>query len=86
MTREHLLAAMGLLDDDLIREAEEPVSRKKWNREAWISLAACLAMMSLHAAAEAGWSISVYQTFALSVLALLCVVYDQPVAKLTGGT
>ena len=48
------------------------------------ALAACLAMMSLHAAAEAVWSISVYQTFALSVLALLCVVYDQPVAKLTG--
>lgn len=48
------------------------------------ALAACLAMMSLHAAAEAVWSISVYQTFALSVLALLCVVYGQPVAKLTG--
>lgn len=45
MTREHLLEAMGLLDDDLIREAEEPVSRKKWNRDAWISLAACLALV-----------------------------------------
>ncbi len=45
MTREHLLEAMGLLDDDLVKEAEEPVSRKKWNREAWISLAACLALV-----------------------------------------
>ena len=45
MTREHLLEAMGLLDDDLIKEAEEPVSRKKWNRDAWISLAACLAIV-----------------------------------------
>ena len=45
MTREHLLEAMGLLDDDLIREAEEPVGKKKWNREAWISLAACLAIV-----------------------------------------
>lgn len=45
MTREHLLEAMGLLDDDLIREAEEPVRRKKWNRNAWISLAACLALV-----------------------------------------
>ena len=45
MTREHLLEAMGLLDDDLIKQAEEPVSRKKWNRESWISLAACLAIV-----------------------------------------
>lgn len=45
MTREHLLETMGLLDDDLIREAEEPVSRRKWNRDAWISLAACLAIV-----------------------------------------
>jgi len=45
MTREHLLEAMGLLDDELIREAEEPVSRKKWNRNAWISMAACLALV-----------------------------------------
>lgn len=45
MTREHLLEAMGLLDDELIKEAEEPVRRKKWNRESWISLAACLAIV-----------------------------------------
>ena len=45
MTREHLLEAMGLLDDDLIQEAEKPVRRKKWNREAWVSLAACLAIV-----------------------------------------
>lgn len=45
MTREHLLEAMGLLDDDLIQEAEKPVNRKKWNRDAWISLAACLAIV-----------------------------------------
>lgn len=45
MTREHLLEAMGLLDDELIKEAEEPVGKKKWNREAWISLAACLAIV-----------------------------------------
>lgn len=45
MTREHLLEAMGLLDDELIREAEKPVARKKWNRDAWISLAACLAIV-----------------------------------------
>lgn len=47
MTREHLLEAMGLLDDDLIREAEEPVrSRgKKRYLETWISLVACLAIV-----------------------------------------
>lgn len=45
MTREHLLEAMGLLDDDLIKEAEEPAGRKKWNRQSWIALAACLAIV-----------------------------------------
>lgn len=47
MTREHLLEAMGLLDDELIREAEEPVrkERKKRHLETWISLAACLAIV-----------------------------------------
>ena len=47
MTREHLLQAMGLLDDDLIREAEEPVRNAGGKRhlEAWISLAACLAIV-----------------------------------------
>ena len=45
MTREHLLEAMGLLDDELIKEAEDPVGKKKWNRESWISLAACLAIV-----------------------------------------
>ena len=57
MTREHLLEAMGLLDDDLIREAEEPVNRKKWNREAWISLAACLAIVLTigYGVVQSGW-------------------------------
>lgn len=57
MTREHLLEAMGLLDDDLIREAEEPVRRKKWNREAWLSLAACLAIVLTigYGAVHNGW-------------------------------
>lgn len=45
MTREHLLEAIGLLDDELIKEAEEPVGKKKWNRESWIALAACLAIV-----------------------------------------
>lgn len=45
MTREHLLEAMGLLDDDLIQEAEKPVRRKKRNPEVWVSLAACLAVV-----------------------------------------
>ena len=47
MTREHLLEAMGLLDDDLIKEAEGPVrgKAKRWSRNAWVSLAACLAMV-----------------------------------------
>lgn len=47
MTREYLLEAMGLLDDDLIREAEEPVRSKgkKRHLETWISLAACLAIV-----------------------------------------
>ena len=57
MTREHLLEAMGLLDDDLIKEAEEPVRRKKWNRDAWISLAACLALVLTigYGAVHNGW-------------------------------
>lgn len=59
MTREHLLEAMGFLDDDLIKEAEEPVRRKKWNREAWLSLAACLAVVltiGYGMAQNGGWS------------------------------
>lgn len=47
------------------------------------ALSACLAMMSLHAAVEAVWSISAYQTIALSILALLCIYFSHPVAKLT---
>ena len=44
MNAEHLLDAIGLLDDDLIREAEvyQP-SRRDYKR--WISLAACLAVV-----------------------------------------
>lgn len=46
MTSEHLLDAIGLLDDGLIREAEEYIPRKKRSRYgAWMSLAACLALV-----------------------------------------
>lgn len=46
MTSEHLLDAIGLLDDGLIREAEEYVPRKKRARYgAWLGLAACFALV-----------------------------------------
>lgn len=44
MNSEHLLDAIGLLDDDLIREAEE-YRRPGRNWRPWISLAACLAVV-----------------------------------------
>lgn len=44
MSREHLLEAIGLLDDDLIREAEE-YRRSRRNYRPWISLAACLVVV-----------------------------------------
>ena len=47
MTREHLLEAMGLLDDDLIAQAEEPVQARPAApaRRRWAALAACLALV-----------------------------------------
>lgn len=46
MNTEHLLDAIGLLDDDLIREAEEYKSlRKRPNYRRWGSLAACCALV-----------------------------------------
>ena len=46
MTTEHILNAIGLLDDDLVREAEEyrrPRARFDYRR--WGSLAACCALV-----------------------------------------
>ena len=46
MNAEHLLDAIGLLDDDLIQEAEGPVSSKETpNYRAWMGWAACLAVV-----------------------------------------
>ena len=46
MTREHLLEAMGLLDDDLIAQAEEPARRRpRPPVRRWAALAACLALV-----------------------------------------
>ena len=42
MTSEHLLDAIGLLDDDLIQEAEQQVRRKTRYRQ-WMGWAACIA-------------------------------------------
>lgn len=48
MNAEHLLDAIGLLDDELIREAES-YRRPKRNYKPWIGLAACLAVvLTLH--------------------------------------
>lgn len=45
MTSEYLLDAMGLLDDDLIREAETcPAQRRNPGCRRWATLAACLAL------------------------------------------
>ena len=44
MSREHLLDAIGLLDDDLIQEAETAQKRRSGYR-GWTSLAACLAVV-----------------------------------------
>ncbi len=48
MNSEHLLEAMGLLDDDLIAQAEEPVrtGRPVPSRKWWTALAACLALVA----------------------------------------
>lgn len=46
MTSEHLLDAMGLLDDDLIQEAEDYRPKMRpINTRAWMSLAACFAVV-----------------------------------------
>lgn len=46
MTPEYLLDAVGLLDDDLIQEAERrPVQRRGTGYRAWMGLAACLAIV-----------------------------------------
>lgn len=44
MNAEYLLDAVGLLDDDLLREAEE-YSRPRRDYRPWIGLAACLAVV-----------------------------------------
>lgn len=47
MNAEYLLDAVGLLDDDLIREAETYVPRReRINYRAWLGLAACLAVVA----------------------------------------
>lgn len=46
MTGSHLLDAIGLLDDDLIQEAEEYTAvRKRFDYRRWGSLAACCALV-----------------------------------------
>lgn len=45
MTGEHLLEAMGLLDDDLIQDAERPQPRRlNWRQ--WMAVAACVAIVA----------------------------------------
>jgi hypothetical protein len=50
------------------------------------ALIACLAMMALHGATEAVWSVSPYQTLALSLIALSAVQFARPVARFAGRT
>ncbi len=46
MTPEHLMDAVGLLDDDLIQEAEYPVpQRARPDHRHWLGWAACLAVV-----------------------------------------
>ena len=46
MTSEHLLQAMGLLDDDLIQEAEQPLrAPRRAQLRHWAPLAACLVLV-----------------------------------------
>ncbi len=49
------------------------------------AVSACLAMMALHGATEAVWSSSLYQTMALSLIALSAVRFGRPVARLSGA-
>ena len=48
MTAEYLLEAIGLIDDDLIRDAEAPVRRRPASvcQKQWGALAACLALVA----------------------------------------
>lgn len=53
MTAEYLLHAIGLLDDDLVAQAEAPASAGRTRlRRTWASLAACLALC-----AAIGWGV-----------------------------
>ena len=46
MTSEHILDAIGLLDDELVREAEEyRRPRARFDCRRWGSLAACCALV-----------------------------------------
>lgn len=47
MTSEHLLEAMGLLDDDLIVQAERAPARKHVPWQQWLGTCACLALVFL---------------------------------------
>lgn len=47
MTSEHLLEAMGLLDDDLILQAERSPARRPVPWQQWLGLCACLALVFL---------------------------------------
>lgn len=47
MTSEHLLEAMGLLDDDLILQAERAPARRPVPWQQWLGLCACLALVFL---------------------------------------
>ena len=48
------------------------------------TLLACLAMLALHGAVEAVWSISAYQALALLLLGVMTVCYGRSVVKLSG--
>ena len=47
MTSEYLLEAVGLLDDDLILQAERPPARRPVPWQRWLGLCACLAIVFL---------------------------------------
>lgn len=48
------------------------------------ALAACVAMMALHGAVEAVWSIGMYQAMALALIGLVSIRFARPVSRLTG--
>ena len=47
MTPEYLLEAVGLLDDDLILQAERAAARRPVRWQRWLGLCACLALVLL---------------------------------------